>query len=213
MSAQPAQPIKLHYFPYSGHAHRVLNFLSILGLPHELVPVNMLGGEHKAPGFLEKNAFGQLPVIEDGDLVLPDSAAILVYLAKRYDASGLWLPADPVGAARVQRWLSVAAGQLVNGAGAAWISSLRKQALPPQAGETAVQLFKLMDAHLARQDWLAGGAHPSIADLALHTYTVLAPAGGVELAPHAHLLRWIARVEALPGFVRQQGAPVLPQAA
>ncbi|TAK74904.1 MAG: glutathione S-transferase, partial [Aquabacterium sp.] len=65
MSSQPAQPIKLHYFPFSGHAHRVLNFLSILGLPHELLPVNLPGGEHKTPGFLEKNPFGQVPVIED----------------------------------------------------------------------------------------------------------------------------------------------------
>lgn len=213
MSSQPAQPIKLHYFPYSGHAHRVLNFLSILGLPHELLPVNLAGGEHKAPGFLEKNPFGQVPVIEDGDLVLADSAAILVYLAKRYDESGLWLPADPVGAARVQRWLSVAAGQLVNGPGAAWVATLYKRPVEPKALEVADHLLKLMDTHLATQDWLAGGAHPSIADLALYTYVVLGPAGGVELAPHARLLDWMARIEALPGFVRQQGAPALPQAA
>jgi glutathione S-transferase len=211
--APPAEPIKLYYSSFSGHANRVLAFLSILGLPHETVPVDLRAGAQKQPAFLQKNAFGQVPVIEDGAVVLADSAAILVYLAKRYDASGRWLPQDPVGAAQVQRWLSVAAGQLVNGPGAAWVSSLFGKPTDDKAIETAKKLLTVMDAHLAQQPYLATTDAPTIADLAVYTYTVLGPAGGVSIAPYPNVLAWVQRLESVPGFVRQADAPALPIAA
>ncbi|MEX0758860.1 MAG: glutathione S-transferase N-terminal domain-containing protein, partial [Tistlia sp.] len=125
-------PIRLHDFALSGHAHRVRLFLSLLGLPLEIVPMGLAGGAQKRPAFLAINAFGQVPVIEDPNgagpggepLVLADSNAILVYLAGRYDPSGRWLPREPLAAARVQRWLSVAAGQLNDGAARARILTL-----------------------------------------------------------------------------------------
>lgn len=209
----PALPIKLYYAPASGHANRVLAFLSILKLPHETEVVDMRAGAHKQPAFLQKNLFGQVPVIEDGDVLLADSSAILVYLAKRYDASGQWLPQDPVGAAQVQRWLSVAAGQLVNGPGAAWVATVFKRPVEDKAIDVATRLLTVMDAHLAQQPYLASTAAPTIADLAVYTYTVLGQAGGVSLAPYPNVLAWAARVEAVPGFARQPGAPALPQAA
>ncbi|MFX5085475.1 glutathione S-transferase N-terminal domain-containing protein, partial [Acinetobacter baumannii] len=64
------------------------------------------------------NPFGQVPVLEDDGVVIADSNAILVYLAKKA-GRGDWLPEDPVGAAAVQRWLSVAAGELAYGPAAA----------------------------------------------------------------------------------------------
>ena len=103
-------PIRLYRHALSGHAHRVELLLSLLGLPHELIDVDLLAGAQKSPEFLAKNPFGQVPVIEDGPLTLADSNAILVYLASRYDEPRRWLPTDPVAAAQVQRWLSVAAG-------------------------------------------------------------------------------------------------------
>ena len=62
--------------------------------------------EHKQAGFLARNGFGQVPVLEDGGSTIADSNAILVYLAKRYDDGNTWLPADPLLAAEVQRFLS-----------------------------------------------------------------------------------------------------------
>src|SRR5690606_32637727 len=117
-TAGPSRPIRLYRHVLSGHAHRVELFLNLLGLEHELVDVDLAGGEQRRPAFLALNAFGQVPVIDDDGFVLADSNAILVYLAMRYgDAS--WLPRDAVGAAQVQRWLSAAAGPLVMGAAAA----------------------------------------------------------------------------------------------
>ena len=107
-------PIKLYHFPLSGHAHRVQLMLSLLELPVEMVFVDLAKGAHKQADFLALNAFGQVPVIDDDGLVLADSNAILVYLAHKY-GKGRWLPTDPIGAAQVQRWLSVAAGPIHSG--------------------------------------------------------------------------------------------------
>lgn len=98
-------PIKLYHFPLSGHAHRVQLMLSLLELPVEVVFVDLAKGAHKQADFLAINPFGQVPVIDDNGVILADSNAILVYLAQKY-GKGRWLPSDPLGAARVQRWLS-----------------------------------------------------------------------------------------------------------
>jgi glutathione S-transferase len=117
-TARPAQPILLHRHPLSGHAHRAQLFLSILGLPFTLADVDLLKGAHKKPEFLALNAFGQVPVLDDGGTIVADSNAILVYLALKY-GDATWLPTDPAGAAAVQRWLSVAAGPIAFGPAAA----------------------------------------------------------------------------------------------
>lgn len=201
-----ASPIRLYRHPLSGHAHRVELLLSLLRLPFERVDVDLKGGAHKTPEFLSKNAFGQVPVIEDGDVTLADSNAILVYLAARYDASGRWLPRDPVAAAHVQRWLSVAAGQLAAGPAAARAASVFGRKLDvEQAKGIAAQLFAVIDQHLANQRFLAGD-EPTLADVAIYTYTAHAPEGGVSLDPYGNLRAWLARVEALPGFVPMKRA-------
>lgn len=203
----PPRAIRLHGHPLSGHVHRVELFVSLLGLSVDKVLVDMTRGEHKAKSFLALNPFGQLPVIQDGELTLADSAAILVYLARSYDATDRWLPRDAIGAANVQRWLSVAAGQLASGPAMARVAVLfdRPQDQAPRAA--AARLFALMDSHLAEQAFLAA-PHPTIADVALYTYTAHAPEGGVSLAPYPHLRAWLARIEALPGFVAMQASPV-----
>jgi glutathione S-transferase len=199
-SDSPLRPIRLHWHPLSGHVHRVELFLSLLGLPFEKVTIDLVQREHKSPAFLALNPFGQLPVIEDGDLVLADSNAILVYLALTYDASAQWMPRDAIGAARVQRWLSVAAGPMAYGPAAARVAVLFGRPQDQAPRDAAARLFELMDRHLATQDHLAA-PHPTIADIALYSYTAHAPEGGVSLAPYPALRQWLARVEALPGFV------------
>ena len=199
--------IKLHRMALSGHCHRVELLLSLLGLPHALVDVDMRQGEHKTPAFLALNPFGQVPVLQDGDLTLADSNAILVYLAQRY-APGRWLPQDPVGAAQVQRWLSVAAGQLAFGPAAARVIVLfNRPADPAEAIARAQALFALIEAQLAKSAFLVGDT-PTIADLAHYAYVARAPEGNVSLQPCPNVRAWLARIEALPGFVPMASSPV-----
>jgi glutathione S-transferase len=203
----PTQPIKLHRMALSGHAHRVQLFLSLLGLPFEMVDVDLRTGEHKRPEFLRMNCFGQVPVIQDGDVTLADSNAILVYLEGRY-APGKWLPRDPVGAAQVQRWLSVAAGQLAFGVAAARVMVLFKLPDDPSAViARAKALLQVMESELATRPYLAGQV-PTLADIANYTYTAHAPEGNVSLEPYPNVRAWLARIEALPGFIPMMKSPV-----
>jgi glutathione S-transferase len=201
-------PIVLYRHPLSGHAHRVELFLSLLGLPTRLVDVDLAAGAHKLPEFLRKNPFGQVPVIEDGDVTLADSNAILVYLASRYDKSGAWYPRDAVAAARVQQWLSVAAGQLAAGPATARLVKVFGAPLDySRAMTVAGQLLPILDQTLAAHAFLTSDK-PTIADVAIYSYTAHAPEGGVSLEPYGNVRAWLARIEALPGFVPMRRTPL-----
>ena len=199
-STQPAQPIRLHTTLLSGHGHRVKLFLTMLDLPFTVTELNMAAGDNRKPAHLALNPFGEVPVIEDGDVVLSDSNAILVYLARKYGDSS-WLPQDPLGAAAVQRWLSLAAGKIAYGPCAARLVTLFGA---PHHLETAQKiadgLFKVLDAELSGKRF-AVGETPTIADIAAHSYIAHAPEGGVSLEPYPHIRAWLRRVEALPRFL------------
>lgn len=195
-----SNPIKLYNFPKSGHAHRIELMLSLLNLPTELVFVDLAKGAHKQPDFLALNPFGQVPVIDDNGTVIADSNAILVYLAKKYD-NGAWLPEEPAAAARVQRWLSVAAGPLAFGPAAARLVTVFGASFNvDEVIARAHTLLKVIDAELAKTPFLAGSA-PTIADIANYSYIAHAPEGNVSLEPYANVRNWLARIEALPRFV------------
>lgn len=200
-------PIVLHTFALSGHAHRVQLFLSLLGLPVRLVDVDLRAGEHKKPEYLRKHPFGQVPLIEDGDVTLWDSNAILVYLATRYDQTGTWYPRDAVAAARVQQWLSAAAGPLAFGPSHARAIKLFGLPLDYERALTiAGQLMPVLDQALEGKQFLVGD-NPTIADVAMYSYTARAPEGGISLEPFGNIRAWLARIEALPGFVPMPSTP------
>ena len=204
---QPAQPIRLYDLAISGHCHRVEMFLSMLGLPFEKVNVDLAKGEHKLPAFLAKNAFGQVPVIEDGEVTLADSNAILVYLAETY-APGRWMPADALGRAKVQRWFSAAAGLLAFGpAMSRAINIFKRPDDPAPAIARATRLLGVMEQELAGQPFLVGN-EPTLADLSLYSYVDRAPEGNVSLEPYPNVRAWLQRVERLPGFVPMRRTPV-----
>lgn len=206
---RPAAPIRVYSAPLSGHAHRVRLFLSLLGLPFETIDVDLAAGAQRQPAFLALNPLGQIPVIDDSGRVLADSNAILVYLAKRY-GHPQWLPDEPLGAATVQRWLSYAAGPIAYGPAAARLATAFGMPLDLAAARrTATRLLDAIDQELADTPF-AAGAQPTIADIAGYTYIAHAPEGGIALEPYPQVRAWLARIEALPGFV---ALPALPPGA
>ena len=203
----PTMPnITLHRVTLSGHSHRVETFLHLLGLPYTPVDVDLLQGAHRQPAFLALNPFGEVPVLQDGDLTLADSNAILLYLAARYGGPR-WHVTDPTVAARVQRWLSVAAGELRFGPALARLAVLfdKPLDLAPLIERSHVLLGR-MERHLAERPFLAGD-EVTLADLANYAYTARAPEGHVSLADYPSVRAWLARIEALPGFLP---FPVMP---
>lgn len=199
-TSRPRQPIRLYTTRLSGHGHRVQLFLTMLDLPFEVVEVNMKAGDNRRPEFLALNPFGQVPVIEDGETVLFDSNAILVYLAKRYGDPS-WLPDDPQGAAAVQRWLSLAAGPIAYGPCAARLVTVFGAPLDHAFTQrVAVKLFDVIEGEFANKRFAAGDT-PTIADVAAYAYIAHAPEGGISLDPYPNLRAWLRRIEALPRFV------------
>lgn len=208
--SQPA--IKLYRHPLSGHAHRVELLLSLLKRPTELVFVDLANGAHKKPEFLAINAFGQVPVIDDNGTILSDSNGILVYLAKKY-GDGKWLAEEPLAAARIQRWLSVAAGQVAYGPASARLITVFGAALNAEdVIARSHALLKVMDSELSTAAFLAGNT-ATIADVANYTYIAHAPEGNVSLQAYPNVRAWLERVEALPGFVPMQRTAAGLQAA
>ncbi|USQ94140.1 glutathione S-transferase [Caulobacter sp. RL271] len=190
--------IVLHGTSLSGHTHRVALMLNALGLRH--VFADAPKDVRASPAFLARNPLGQIPVLQDGDLTLADSNAILVYLARRYAPDGPWLPQEPAAAASVQRWLSIAAGEVMHGpAVARMIALFGLPDDPARAARIAARVLIFMDDHLADRTFLAAD-YVTLADLACYSYVAHAPEGGVSLDPYPNVRAWLARVEAQPWF-------------
>ncbi len=189
----------LYDYPRSGHAHRIRLFLSIIGEAYESVMVDMLKGEHKDPEYRKLSPLGQVPTFVDGDTVITDSTAALVYLAIKY-GDERWLPRDAEGAARVQRWLSTASGEVYRGPVLARAGRQfgRPVDLERADGESK-RLFKWMQQELADRSWLAAD-HATIADIAMYTYVRVVDEGDIDLGPYPAILRWLGEVEMLDGF-------------
>lgn len=198
--------IRIHSFPLSGHAHRVELFAGLAGIAHEVINVDLAAGAHKQPTFLDLNPAGQVPVIEDGDTVVTDSNAILVYLARKYAPS--FLPSDPKLEAEVQKFLTLAAGEIAFGPAAARLITVFGAPFDPEfCKATATRVFGKLEAHLEGRDFLVGGT-PTIADVAIYSYTAHAPEGNVSLTPYPNIRRFLSNVEALDGFVPMQKTEV-----
>ena len=208
------KPIILYRNPLSGHCHRVELLMAFMSVPYTTIDLDMANGAHKSPDYLKINPFGQVPVINDNGVFLPDSNAILVYLAKKYGEGTAteWLPEEPETAAEVQRWLSIAAGEIAAGPGAARLVNVFGASLDHDLAKSkAEKLFDTMEPLLAARNFLAGNTI-TIADVSGYSYIAHAPEGGVSLAPYPHIRAWIARIEAMPNFIGMKKSP-LPKAA
>lgn len=196
--------VKLYDMELSGNCYKIRLLCALLGLSYESVPVDLMKGEHKKPDFLALNPRGQVPVLEDDGTVLWDSMAILVYLARKY-ADDCWLPAEAESLATVMQWLAVSENEILYGlARARAVTRFHRPWDLAQCQALGRIGLEVMERHLQHQPWLAGD-HPTIADIACYPYVALAPEGGVSLDEYPHIHQWIARIQALPGYVSMPG--------
>ncbi len=192
--------ITLYDFPLSGNCHKVRLLLSMLEIDHERVTIDVVANQTASPQFKRINPRGQVPFLVDGEVRIWDSMAILIYLARRYGTTN-WLPDDPAAEALVMQWLAVAGDELLYGlarARAVW--RLGRPFNREQCQQEGRGGLSLMEQRLAQADWLAA-EHVTIADLACYPYVALADEAGVTLEPYPAVREWLARVEALPGWV------------
>ena len=196
--------LKLYDAALSGNCHKARLMLSLLRLEHELVPVRLQEGEHKSPQFLEMNPLGQVPVLMDGEVVIRDAQAILVYLARRYGGED-WFPLEAEPMAKVVQWLSTAANDIQHGLSAARLYYLLNAKVDiDQAQKKAHQVLQVLDKHLGERKWLECD-RPTIADVACYPYVGLAPDGKVSLEAYPNVIAWIERIKQLPGYISMPG--------
>lgn len=195
--------MKLYITTTSGNAWKVRLLLSMLKISYETVDLDPKKGELKSPQFLKLNPRGQVPVLVDGDQVIWDSTACLVYLGRKYGGEQ-WLPTDAEQLAQIQQWLALSNNELHYGlqwargvkTGIRSIGSYDEYAAYGRNG------LAVLEGRLKDHDWLACG-RPTIADLACYCYTSVSPEGGFDLAAHPAVAAWVKRVEALPGWVKR----------
>jgi glutathione S-transferase len=208
-SSRPICPVILYRHPKSGHCHRVELMLSLLGLPYQTLDLDMVAGAHRASEYLAISPLGQVPAIDDNGVQLSDSNAILTYLVMRYGDAPVWRGYNPVEAAEIQRWLSIAAGEIASGPCAARLVTVFGADLDHAAAQSRARaLFAVMDMHLQARDWLAAD-RVTLADIAGYTYIAHAPEGGISLDPYRAVRAWLRRVEALERFIGMARSPAL----
>jgi glutathione S-transferase len=193
--------MKLYIYRISGNAHKVRILLSLLNVPYEPVVIDHTRKEQREAAFLKLNPRGEVPVLEDDGTIIWDSAACLVYIARKYGGEQ-WFPTAPAAMAEVMQWIALAATEIQCGLQYArrgvrqgrWTLGNLEQS---QAfGRIALDT---MENRLKRNQWLALG-RPTIADIACFPYVETAPEGGIPLEPYPAIVAWLARCKGLRGW-------------
>lgn len=197
--------IQLYGHELSGNSYKAKLMLDLLKIDYQWNSVDVMAGAHKRSEFLAMNPFGQIPVLVDGDMVLPDAQAILVYLARQYGGES-WLPLEAEPMSRIVRWLSTAAGEVRQGPEFARLYHLFKLTSIDigRATEKSAFILDRLSDRLENREWLELG-HPTIADVAVFPYVALARDGKIDLDSYPHMLAWIDRVKQLPGYMPMPG--------
>lgn len=209
--------MKLYYHPLSGNSRRVLLVAAHLGVELERVVVDLPGGEQGRAPHLRRNPNGRVPVLEDGDLVLWESRAIMIYLAEKTENQTL-LPSDLRSRADVNRWLFWCAAHMAPANSIVVFENFVKArkglgaADPAEILRGAAQVKQygaILNAHLAGKTWVSQG-QLTLADFSLAASFALAGPARLPIGDFPHLTAWLGRVQELDAWKRT--APPAPPA-
>ena len=166
--------LTIHGRATSSNVQAVMWAVAEMGIEHRRLDVGGAFGGNREHGFLAMNPMGRVPVIEDENVTLFESQAILRYLAAKHRAFDHW-PEDPVKRAPVDQWMEWAK---VNVAPAMtykifWqlvrTASAERDHSRVAEGEAELDvLMRIADAQIARHGWLAGSDF-SLADITFGT--------------------------------------------
>jgi glutathione S-transferase len=189
-------------------AIRPLWMLEELGVPYELVPIDLGGGETRKPEFLRINPNGHIPVLVDGDFTLWESMAINLYLAEKYGRGKLW-PDFEHDRAHTLQWsfwvMTECEAHLLQ---ALWQRAIlpaeqRDESKAAAAQEALAKPLAVLDAQLRGREYLLGGGF-SAADLNVASVLMWAKPGRIELGACPAVAAWLARCTARPALKTAQ---------
>ena len=193
--------MKLYNVAYSGNSYKVRLLLAHLGLPCEIIEVDILKGESRTPEFLRLNPNGRTPLLDDDGFILAESNAILAYLAR----GTRFLPNDRQRWALVFQWMFFEQYSHEPYIATSRFLLQHRPDSPERAAalearrESGWAALKVMEGHLSRNMFFAGDY--SIADIALFAYTHVSYEGGFPLDDFPKIRAWIERVKRQPRFV------------
>ena len=193
--------ITLYDLPLSLNCYKVRLLLSMLGVDYKRHTIDLMNGAHQTPEFVALNSFGQVPVLQEGALLLRDSQAILVWVARKF-GNEQWMPREADQEAVVNAWLAAAAYELRLGP---YDARLAKHFPMLCVNYHAVRqhtdrALRLFEDRLQGREWLALD-HPTVADLAAYPALAHCGDGDISLEGYGAIQAWLARVSALPGFI------------
>jgi glutathione S-transferase len=197
--------MQIYADPITVNCRKVLAGLELMGAPYELKHVDYFKGEQKAEPYVSLNPNASIPAMVDGDFVLWESNAILQYAADRNGATSAY-PTDLRTRADVNRWLLWESSSWFPSCYVFLVENCVKPLLGGAADPAVLEaqaanfrkLADILDARLARHDWVAGTKTPTIADIALASPMHLHGWQQLPLGDHPNLRRWmLERVEPL----------------
>ena len=202
--------MKLYYHPASTTSRPVALFAAETGMPMEMQIVDLFTGEHYKPAFESVNPNHLVPVLEDGDLRLTESSAILKYLADK-TGSALY-PKDLKQRARVNERMDWINTQLCRDFAYGTVypqifpfhkrrSDEAQEATLQWGRERALAWLKVLDEHIlgANNAYLCGEAM-TIADYFGASFVALAEIIGSDLSAYPNVKRWLGRMKALKSW-------------
>jgi glutathione S-transferase len=194
--------MKLYNVAYSGNSYKVRLLLAHLGLPCEIVEVDILSGKSRTPEFLKINPNGRTPVLVDDDgFTLAESNAILAFLAR----GTKYLSNDKRQWALAFQWMFFEqySHEPFIATSRFWLQhrpdTPERSALLASKREGGWAALKVMEQHLGKQDFFTEDY--GIADIALFAYTHVSHEGGFLLDDFPQIRAWIERVKAQPAFI------------
>ncbi|RDH83167.1 MAG: glutathione S-transferase [endosymbiont of Galathealinum brachiosum] len=200
--------MKLHGLEISGNTYKVKLLLHLLDIKYHFIEIDIEHKQHKSDEFLQLNPRGEFPVLEDESIVIWDSQAILIYIARKYGLKhneNHWYPDNATELAYITQWLTVANDEIFHTLGKA--RSILKfgydgdLVLYQKQGK---KVLKWLNRHLNNNQWLATDK-PSIADIACYPYVALCEEGDISLNNYPAIHNWFERIQQLKGYTNMPG--------
>lgn len=201
--------MKLYDYILSPSCYKVRLMAALASVKLDLRAVDFYpGAEHRSPEMLALNPAGTIPILEDGEVLLTESSAMLAYLAAK--AAPEWLGnGTPQEVARTQQWLAFSARLTSALGGARLHQMLRVPGDLASLQARGIAALRELEAGLFEQGergqrFLASD-RPTIADIACFPYVALAPDGNVALDPYPAIRLWSRALRSLDGFIEMPG--------
>ena len=200
----------LHGFPMSPNTRRALLALEEVSAEYRLEPVDLMTGAQKSEAYRKLNPTGRVPTLVDGEMVLWESNAILVYLAEKFP-DRLFGGKSAVERAEVARWMFMNASHLSPALARIFAHTIRlpeDQRLPRIVDESRAEVdrsLKALELHLkdTGRDYLVGPF--GIADLSVAPSLAFGPMLGLSFDAYPAVAAWLGRVQGRPSWKKVYG--------